>query len=258
MTTLTTSAIVLLLFHYDPLAPETQPAPMPSPHHCPGVARTSPLRHLQTKELMWGCPTDVHIRPGRYRRYEIAFTCSSSPSPLVIVRSRGRVPFPKPFASVEAEAEAIWEVIRASGGYGIYFGPEANRPSPPPCATHTKGMMIQTADYREVDRIVKGLVRWIVHNNLDTEMVIEFVRAEGSKRHAEACRAREDMAKFAGPIHRGQCSRRTTSKRRPKARERSALWGQDVVGSNPAAPTSSSSSDDSVFPIRGRGPGAAL
>ena len=123
-----------------------------------------------------GCPSDVKLRPGDHGNYAVAFTCPSSPVPLIVLRGLGATPFPKP-ADFQYDRQSVDmnKIVHAAGLLGsvTYFGP--NSAKAPPCATHPSGLGLSISDYGKIDDMVEGLLRWMLHDDLDVELVI-FIR----------------------------------------------------------------------------------
>jgi len=161
----------------DPGFATPMPPPVP-PHHCPVLANDSPLRALESKEVLEGCPSDVQLRPGDYGNYSVLFTCPGALHPMIVVDGHGATVFPKPVDINHQYDQQVIELekVRTAGQYfdsTYYFG----RPSGqvPPCATRPYGMALAVSDYTKIDQAVEGLVRFILHDDLDVEFVI-FVR----------------------------------------------------------------------------------
>ena len=161
--------------HYiDPGFSLEMPPPVP-PHHCPALADDSPLRALESKEILEGCPSDVQLRPGDYGNYSVLFTCPSALHPTIVLDGHGATVFPKPVDINHQYDQQVIELAEVAGAgqyldWTHYFG----RPNGevPPCATRPYGMALAVSDYTKIDRVVEGLVRFILHDDLDVEFVI--------------------------------------------------------------------------------------
>jgi hypothetical protein len=146
----------------------------PQQDECPTLTSDSPLRALEAGETeLLGCPSDVHVRPGHHAKYEIAFPCSEWPEPAVYVRGFGRSPFPQ-INRAEFRQRADQVMIQILGANFRGWAYYRSVPNPPvlACATHEMGMATATDDYRDVDKIVAGLVSWIVHDDFDAEVIL--------------------------------------------------------------------------------------
>ena len=166
--------------HYiDPGFTIEMPPPVP-PHHCPALANDSPLRALESKEILDGCPSDVELRPGDHGNYSVLFTCPGALHPMIVLDGHGATVFPKPVDINHRFDQQVIELgkVTRAGQYldsYYYFG----RANVPPCATRPSGMALAVSDYTKIDQVIDGLVRFIQDDDLDVEFVI-FVRSKSA------------------------------------------------------------------------------
>ena len=133
---------------------------------------------LQKSALLFGCPSDVRLRPEEQSGISIQFGCPGSTESTIILRGRGSVPFPvlDPAHEYQREVTELYKVRDVIGRlpesrffYGIRKDPS------PHCASKPLGLLIFISDYRRVDWIVERLTRWILHDDLGLEVLIKFV-----------------------------------------------------------------------------------
>ena len=160
---------------------------MPKPHECPPLPPGSPLRVLmppviddasQKRALLFGCPSDVRLRPGEQSGTTVHFGCPGSPEPTIVLRGRGSVPFPvlDPLHEYQREVTELYKVRDVIGRFPenrFFYG--IRKDPIPRCASKPLGLVVWISNYRRVDWIVEQLTSWILRDNLDLEVIITFV-----------------------------------------------------------------------------------
>jgi hypothetical protein len=165
------------------LDPSLGGPPPPEPHDCPALPADSPLRALQSSGLLYGCPSDVELRPGDHQDVSIRFGCRASSDPQIILRARGTTPLPRPvdenrlFDQEMVERGRIAAASRDLLTFDSYYGPRSRdlHTPTPACATRKLGMTLKISDYGVIDLAVGRLLEWIADDDLDTELVIFIV-----------------------------------------------------------------------------------
>jgi hypothetical protein len=160
---------------------------MPKWHDCPPLPAGSPLRVLmtpvmddvlQTRALLFGCPSDVRLRPGEQSGTSVQFGCPGATEPTIVLRGRGSVPFPvsDPLHEYQREVTELYKLRDVIGRlpekrffYGLRKDPV------PRCATKPLGLVVVVTDYRRVDWIAERLTGWIRHDDLNLEVIIKFL-----------------------------------------------------------------------------------
>jgi hypothetical protein len=157
--------------HQRSLQEEPPPAPAAPPHTCAALPLESPLRALESKQILGGCPGGVHLRPGTYVEANVLFTCSASPTPMIILRGHGQTPFHVPADS--DRRRFAYRVVEVARGLVYDVAPYGSSAVPaPPCTASERGLMMSVSDYDDVDVVVEQLRRWIHANDLEIELVI--------------------------------------------------------------------------------------
>jgi hypothetical protein len=157
----------------------------PPPHACPPLTPDSPLRPLQSKLTVDGCPADVHLRPGQRPEAEILFSCPAARQPTIVLRGHGHFPLRRP--PTREALDRFWEDIDRASQH-LAHRPrdyaahpdlprlEALHPAPPPpCAIRESGFSARLYSYLDVDPAVDGLMKWIRQNDVDGDVVLSIV-----------------------------------------------------------------------------------
>jgi hypothetical protein len=153
---------------------EGRSGPAPPAHNCAALPVDSPLRALESKEILDGCPGTVQLRPGTYVEADVLFTCSASPDPMIILRGHGQTPLRVPADTDRRRfAYRLVEVARGLVHDVALYG--AGVAPAPTCTASERGLMMSVSDYDDVDVVVEQLRRWIHANDLDIEVVILLV-----------------------------------------------------------------------------------
>jgi hypothetical protein len=168
------------------LDPSLGGPPPPAPHDCPALPADSPLHALQSSGLLYGCPSDVELRPGDHQGVSIRFGCPTSSDPQIILRARGTTPLPRPvednrpFDQEMVERGRIAAASRNLLTFDSYYGPRSRglHTATPACATRKLGITLKISDYGVIDLAVERLLEWIADDHLDTELVILIVPPE--------------------------------------------------------------------------------
>jgi hypothetical protein len=165
--------------------------PPPEPHDCPALPADSPLHALQSSGLLFGCPSDVELRPGDHQGVSVRFGCPASSDPQIILRARGTTPLPRvddtrPFDQEMVERSRIAAASRDLVTFDSYYGPRSRElhPAAPACATRKLGITLKISDYGVIDLAVERLLEWIADDHLDTELVIFIVPPEPPMHYA--------------------------------------------------------------------------
>jgi hypothetical protein len=135
----------------------------------------------QTRALLFGCPSDVRLRPEQQSGTSVQFGCPGSTEPTIVLHGYRSVPFPvlDPFHEYQREVTELYQVTDVIGRLPEKRFFRGIRKDPiPRCATKQLGLVVTISNYRRVDWIVERLTRWILHDDLDLEVIIKFVPPE--------------------------------------------------------------------------------